>query len=80
MLGFDLDRPIRVHEGHEGGGINRPRLKVHWRGTLGSYWNLHAHLSLADMRRLAQALDRDGFHNVGGGPAALAYVVKPDAS
>ena len=76
---IDLTRTITVHEGREGSTVNKPRRKIHWAGTIAEYWELHAHLPLAGMRSMLAALDRDGFHNFGGGPAALAYVVRPDA-
>jgi len=76
----DLTRRIAVHEGRDGSDINPPRRKAHWRGTVAEYWDLHAYLSLADMRGMLAALDRDAFHNTGGTVAALAYVVRPDAS
>lgn len=75
---IDLDRPISVHEGHEGGRF-RPKKRAHWRGTIEAYWNLNPHLSLADMRNLVRALDQKGFQNIGGTVALLPYVVRPDA-
>lgn len=78
MINVNLDRRIRVHEGREGSTVNAPRRKVHWRGTLADYWSMHVYLSLADMQRLDTALDSDGFQNIGGSPAMLAYVVRVD--
>jgi len=78
MLNIDLARTIRVHEGHEGGAF-KPKRAAHWRGTLADYWTLNPTLSLVDMRDLVAALDRDGHQNIGGGPARMPYVVRPDA-
>ena len=75
---INFSKRLTVREGHDGSTVNKPRRKVHWAGTVAEYWDMNAHLPLADMRRRLAALDRDGFYNIGGGPAAMAYVVRPD--
>lgn len=73
---IDLNRTVTVHRGHEGGAF-KPKSKIHWSGTVMEFWEQNPTWSLVEMRDMLAALDRDGFSNIGGGPAAAPYVVRP---
>lgn len=79
---IDFDRLIRVHDGHEG-GLVKPKRTATWRGTISDFWEANPSWSLADMRALLAALDRDDHVNIGGhtpfGRGMQVYVVRPDA-